>query len=145
MKKVTSRDEEDTQKIFDCYCKRILKNEAINIQKHNQYLNEKQISLSQLTSEQLAQICTLDEYSTDYSRFKVLEYDIAVKDELLAEALQELPERKRDIILLSYFLDYNDVEIAELLNIVRRTVNDQRNKALKDLKNRMEENQHEQE
>lgn len=143
MKKSTS--EEDTQRVFDCYCKRILKNEAINIQKHNQYMNSRQVSFSELTPEQLAQICTCDEYSSDYSRFKVLEYDIAVKDELLAEALQELPERKRDIILLSYFLDYNDVEIAELLNLVRRTVNDQRNKALKDLKNRMEGNQHEQE
>lgn len=142
MKKTTS--EEDTQRVFDCYCKRILKNEAINIQKHKQYLNSKQVSFAELTPEQLAQICTYDEHSDDYSRFKVLEYDIAVKDELLAEALQELPERKRDIILLSYFLDYNDVEIAELLNLVRRTVNDQRNKALKDLKNRMEENQHEQ-
>lgn len=136
MNKITS--EEDTQRIFDCYCKRILKNEAINIQKHNQYLNSKQISLTELTPEQLAQICICDEYSTDYSSFKVLEYDIAVKDELLAEALKELPDKKRDIILLSYFLDYNDVEIAELLNLVRRTVNDQRNKALKDLKNRME-------
>ena len=143
MKKLTS--EEDTQRVFDCYCKRILKTEAINIQKHNQYMNSRQVSFSELTPEQLAQICTCDEYSSDYSRFKVLEYDIAVKDELLAEALQELPERKRDIILLSYFLDYNDVEIAELLNLVRRTVNDQRNKALKDLKNRMEGNQHEQE
>ena len=143
MKKLTS--EEDTQRVFDCYCKRILKNEAINIQKHNQYMNSRQVSFSELTPEQLAQICTCDEYSSDYSRFKVLEYDIAVKDELLAEALQELPERKRDIILLSYFLDYNDVEIAELLNLVRSTVNDQRNKALKDLKNRMEGNQHEQE
>lgn len=142
MKKLTS--EEDTQRVFDCYCKRILKNEAINIQKHNQYMNSRQVSFSELTPEQLAQICTCDEYSSDYSRFKVLEYDIAVKDELLAEALKELPERKRDIILLSYFLDYNDVEIAELLNLVRRTVNDQRNKALKDLKNRMEGNQHEQ-
>lgn len=142
MKKLTS--EEDTQRVFDCYCKRILKNEAINIQKHNQYINNRQVSFSELTPEQLAQICTCDEYSSDYSRFKVLEYDIAVKDELLAEALQELPERKRDIILLSYFLDYNDVEIAELLNLVRRTVNDQRSKALKDLKNRMEGNQHEQ-
>ena len=143
MKKLTS--EEDTQRVFDCYCKRILKNEAINIQNHNQYMNSRQVSFSELTPEQLAQICTCDEYSSDYSRFKVLEYDIAVKDELLAEALQELPERKRDIILLSYFLDYNDVEIAELLNLVRRTVNDQRNKALKDLKSRMEGNQHEQE
>ena len=122
-----------------------MKNEAINIQKHNQYVNSKQVSFTELTPEQLAQICTCDEYSTDYSRFKVLEYDIAVKDELLAEALHELPENKREIILLSYFLDYNDVEIAELLNLVRRTVNDQRNKALKDLRDRLEEKQHEQE
>ena len=141
MKNYTSS--EDTQKIFDCYCKKILKNEAINIQKHNQYMNEKQISLSELTPEQLAEICTCDEYSTDYSKFKVLEYDIAVRDELLAEALQELPEKKRDIILLSYFLDYTDLEIAELLHLVRRTVNDQRNKALKDLRKRMEEKEHE--
>jgi len=141
MKNYTSS--EDTQKIFDCYCKKILKNEAINIQKHNQYMNEKQISLSELTPEQLAEICSCDEYSTDYSKFKVLEYDIAVKDELLAEALQELPEKKRDIILLSYFLDYTDLEIAELLHLVRRTVNDQRNKALKDLRKRMEEKEHE--
>ena len=143
MKKTTS--EADTQRVFDCYCKRILKNEAINIQKHNQYLNSKQVSFTELTPEQLAQICTCDEYSTDYSRFKVLEYDIAVKDELLAEALHELPDNKREIILLSYFLEYNDIEIAELLNLVRRTVNAQRNKALKDLKNRLEEKQHEQE
>ncbi|BDF03554.1 hypothetical protein CE91St63_06160 [[Clostridium] hylemonae] len=52
------------------------------------------------------------------------EYDITVKDELLTEALQELPERKRDIILLSYFLEYGDIEKAQLLNSARRTVND---------------------
>ena len=63
---------------------------------------------------------------------------------MLAEALQELPERKRDIVLLSYFLDYTDVEIADLLKIVRRTVNDQRNKALKELRERMEGKKHEQ-
>lgn len=74
-----------------------------------------------------------------------MEYDIAVRDELLAEALQELPEKKRDIVLLSYFLEYSDIEIAQLLNSVRRTVNDQRNKALKDLKKRMEDKKHEQE
>lgn len=141
MEKVTSH--EDKQRVFDCYCKKILKNEAINIQKHNQYLNSKQISLSNLTPEQQNELCIYDEYSTDYWNFKVLEYDIAVRDELLAEALQQLPDKKRDIVLLSYFLDYSDAEIAELMNVVRRTVNDQRHKALKDLKKEMEEKQHE--
>ena len=120
-----------------------MKHEAIDIQRHNQYLNTVQVSLSELTPEQENELCTFDEYSADYQNFKVLEYDIAVRDELLAEALQELPERKRDIVLLSYFLDYTDVEIADLLKIVRRTVNDQRNKALKELRERMEGKKHE--
>ena len=49
-------------------------------------------------------------------------FDVLVKNELLAEALNALPERKRDIILLSYFLDMSDAEIGELLNVVRTTV-----------------------
>lgn len=144
MKKATSFEEEK-QLTFDCYCKRVLKHEAIDIQRNNQYMNSVQTSFSELSQEQLGTLCTYDEYSTDYSLFKVLEYDIAVRDELLAEALQELPEKKRDIVLLSYFLEYSDIEIAQLLNSVRRTVNDQRNKALKDLKKRMEDKKHEQE
>ncbi|WP_442346039.1 sigma factor-like helix-turn-helix DNA-binding protein [Gemmiger formicilis] len=39
-------------------------------------------------------------------------FDVLVKNELLAEALNALPERKRDIILLSYFLDMSDAEIG---------------------------------
>lgn len=144
MKKATS-PEEEKQLTFDCYCKRVLKHEAIDIQRNNQYLNATQVSFSELNTEQLSELSTYDVYSTDYSEFKVLEYDIAVKDELLAEALQQLSDKRRDIVLLSYFLDYSDMEIADLLNIVRRTVNSQRNKALKDLKKRMEENQNEQE
>lgn len=142
MKRATSH-EEAKQRAFDCYCKRVLKHEAIDIQRHNQYLNTVQVSLSELTPEQENELCNFDEYSTDYQNFKVLEYDIAVRDELLAEALQELPEKKRDIVLLSYFLDYTDVEIAELLKTVRRTVNDQRHKALKELRERMEGKKHE--
>lgn len=48
MKRTTSH-EEGKQRSFDCYCKRILKHEAIDIQRHNQYLNTVQVSLSELT------------------------------------------------------------------------------------------------
>lgn len=141
MKSATSY-EDDRQLTFDCYCKKILKNEAINIQREYQRLNAKQTSFSDLTAEQLAVLSVYDVYSTDYSSFKVLEYDIAVKDELLAEALQELPEKKRDIVLLSYFLDYSDVEIAELLHLLQRTVGYHRTTALEKLRKRLEENKH---
>ena len=139
MKKPTSH--EDVQKVFDCYCKKILRNEAINIQKYYQRMNDLQISLSELTPEQLAQLSISDEYSTDYDLYKVMGYDVKIKNELLSEALQELSEEERFILLL-YGLGFNDGEIADLLKLVRRTVNYKRQKGFEKIRKRMEEKQH---
>lgn len=68
---------------------------------------------------------------------------ISVKNEQLATALQALPERKRDIVLLSYFLDMTDKEIAEKLNMVRKTVQYHRTTTLKELRKRLEANNNE--
>lgn len=142
MKKPTSH--EDVQKVFDCYCKKILRNEAINIQKYYQRMNDLQISLSELTPEQLAQLSISDEYSTDYDLYKVMGYDVKIKNELLSEALQELSEEERFILLL-YGLGFNDGEIADLLKLVRRTVNYKRQKGFEKIRKRMEEKQHDEE
>lgn len=70
--------------------------------------------------------------------FDVLEYRVGVKDERLAEALAALPSKKRDVILLSYFLDMNDTEIAEKLKVVGATIHYRRTSSLKELKLRLE-------
>lgn len=70
--------------------------------------------------------------------FDVLHHQVAVKDERLAEAIASLPCEKRDIILLSYFLDMNDREIADTLNMVKRTVQRKRTSSIKELKLRLE-------
>ena len=80
----------------------------------------REVTFSDLSESELAQLFTTDEYESDYYRFQVSGFDVLVKNELLAEALNALPERKRDIVLLSYFLDMSDAEIGELLNVVRR-------------------------
>lgn len=74
MKRPTSP--EAVQKVFDCYCKKILKNEAINIQKHYQRMNDLQISFSELSPEQLAELSTYDDYSTNYDLYKVMVQNI---------------------------------------------------------------------
>jgi DNA-directed RNA polymerase specialized sigma24 family protein len=33
-------------------------------------------------------------------------------DDVIAKALERLPERRRDVILLSYFLEFSDREIG---------------------------------
>lgn len=68
----------------------------------------------------------------------MLGYDISVSDERVSEALNALPTDRRDIILLSYFLDMTDREVGELLNLVRRTVAYRRTSTLRELKKFME-------
>jgi len=55
----------------------------------------------------------------------------------LAGALSKLPCDKRDIILLAYFIDMSDNEIAHALNMVRSSVAYRRTSTLKLLKELM--------
>ena len=60
---------------------------------------------------------------------------IAVHDSDLADALDQLSELRREIILLSFFLQQTDCEIASCMHFTREKVNYQKRKAIDDLKN----------
>ena len=100
--------------------------------------DEQKISLFELSENDLAGLAVTDKYFKDAFHFSVLDYDINVTDETLAEALQALPADRREIVLLSFYLDMPDREIAERLNLVRRTVAYRKDAALKKLKQIME-------
>ena len=61
-----------------------------------------------------------------------------VDSEKLAKALLCLSERRREIILMRYYLQLRDRQIAALLGKPRTTVNYQKNAALKQLRTEME-------
>ena len=86
----------------------------------------------------MTQLYVLDEYPSEHFHFQVQGIGVTVKDEKLADALTALSDEKRDIVLLAYFLDMTDQEIAEALNIVRRTVQYKRTSSLKEMKKRLE-------
>lgn len=142
-KEVNSMELSSSQQItvqhqFDSFCKKILREKYRDCVREAQRRLKYEISFSELSPQEMEQLYVMDEYSTDSHNFSVLGYDIAVKVELISEALTALPERKRDIILLSYFLDMNDQEIAETLDMVRRNVQYQRTSSLKQLKKLLE-------
>jgi RNA polymerase sigma-70 factor (sigma-E family) len=58
---------------------------------------------------------------------------VANRDEVLA-ALRRLPPRQRAVVVLRYFEDRSDEEIAEVLGITAGTVRSQHHKALKALR-----------
>ncbi|MGN0313776.1 MAG: sigma factor-like helix-turn-helix DNA-binding protein [Fusicatenibacter sp.] len=123
---------------FDSICRKVLRDESRNYKKQLARRAEKETNLSELSEAELGQLYAMDEYPSDSTYFDVLEYRVAVKDERLAEALAALPSKKRDVILLSYFLDMNDTEIAEKLKVVGATIHYRRTSSLKELKLRLE-------
>ena len=123
---------------FDRICRKVLRDESRNYKKQLARRAEKETNLSELSEAELGQLYAMDEYPSDSTYFDVLEYRVGVKDERLAEALAALPSKKRDVILLSYFLDMNDTEIAEKLKVVGATIHYRRTSSLKELKLRLE-------
>ena len=106
----------------------------IDYERARSYRQKHEVSFSELTQEELSRLNTEDDYIAESEVFRVLDYDIEVKDELIGEALKYLPEKKRNVILLSFFLDMTDTEIAKHMNLVRSTIHHHRVSSLKALK-----------
>ena len=130
--------EQRVQNQFGGFCTRVLKNEANRI--HNEYARQRELekSLDAVTPEELEQIAVMDQYFQDDHVFEVLGKQVVVTGDLLADAIAKLSDRKRDIILLSYFLGMTDREISEYLNVVRQAVSSHRARILKELREILE-------
>ena len=77
---------------------------------------------------------TTDKYSCDYISFEVLNFTMQISNEKLAIALYKLSSKERDVILLHYFQNISDQEIAELYHVSRSAVYRRRSNGLKKLK-----------
>ena len=130
--------EQSKRHAFDSFCKKILKHEARDYYDELKSQRNREVSFSDLSAKEMDELYTEDRYFVTEQIFNVLGLDIIVTDDVIAEALQSLPERRRDIILLSYFLELSDREIGDKLNMLRSTVQYQRASTLQQLKNFME-------
>ena len=106
----SSKDKMTIRHQFDRLCQMALKGEAVNYYKHMDYRRKHEVTFSELSEKELSKLFTMDEYGTEYHHFEVHGYDIEVKNTLIAEALKELTERKRNVILLSYFMEMSDAD-----------------------------------
>ena len=92
--------EQRIQNQFGSFCIKVLKNEARHIQRELAHLRDREKSLDELTISELEQIAVWDKHFTDQYVFEVLGLPVVVTGDLLAGALMQLPESKRDVILL---------------------------------------------
>ncbi|MCR1874483.1 hypothetical protein NSA45_01305 [Paraclostridium bifermentans] len=120
-------NEKYKQHTFDSYCKKIIKNEARNIYKEIKRKNEREMSIEQLTMKDMEKISIFPEYCFDESCIRCNQEIIQINDEEMMKIIMNLPEKQRSIIIFSYWFNMSDREIAEEINLPRRTVSRHRN------------------
>ncbi len=134
------RDQWQKRCAFNAFCKKVLKNEAINAHQGINRQQLREVSFSDLSPQEENQLVAFDEYfkdDEDEKTFSVAGKEITAKQ--LADALHSLPDEKRSAVLLYYFFDMNDTEIARLQGIPRTTVQSRRTSSLELLKRHLEE------
>ena len=114
---------EHKQHTFEYFCKQILRNEKNDYHRELNQQGEREVLFCELPPQTIEQFAMWDKYFQDTYLFEIMGFEVAVADEL---------------ILLSYFLEMSDPEIAGHLNLIRRTVSHRRKNALRKLKKIME-------
>lgn len=115
---------------FDRFCKKVMKNETKDFYSEINSRQEHEVLYSEMTEQELNGLYSYDTYSSDYDVFTVLDFDIIIRDPMLAKALSALSDKKRNIILLHFYVGYTDKEIGEILSLMRATVQYNRNSGL---------------
>ena len=130
--KLNRQEKEIVRKKFCAYCIK-----ALNYLDELKRQREREVSFSELLQKDLDALYLYDDYELA-EKFTVLGKQVSVRDEWISEALKKLPEKKREIILMLYFLDMTEKEIAACLKLVQSTVHYHKDDSLRLLRKLME-------
>lgn len=124
--------------LFSSYCKTCISNAVLRGRMEKAKYASKEVSIETLNDNVLYSFSIssteLDRANFDITIFEIDGFKIAVHDSDIASALSCIVRKKRDILLLYYFMDMTDKEIGERLGINMHTVRCRRLAALRDLK-----------
>lgn len=134
--------EEHKRRAFDAFCKRLLKNEAINIRKERARHSNHEVTFSELSDQEHLGIQHIDSYAPDRRVFYVLDMAVEIKDSDLGKALDTLKQGRRKIIL-AHLLGMSDNEIAQQFHMTRSSVQHQRTSIIKELRDLLGDYQYE--
>ena len=82
--------------------------------------------------------CDMDDYTVNLFSSED-GFTVRIENSLLAEALENLDGKKRDVILRYYFLGFDDTEISKILEVNRSTIQRRRHAGLEFIKKFMED------
>ena len=131
------KEKEIVRRKFSVYCIKVLRGEAFNYLDELKRMYEREVNFSELTPKDLSMLYACDDH-TIAENFTVMGKNISVHDEWISEALKKLPDKKRNIILMLYFLNMTEKEIASCLKLVQSTIHYHKKNSLKSLRKMLE-------
>ena len=132
---------EHIERTFNAFCKIVLYHAALGAYKKLRKKQQFEVSLDYLREFDFEPVTTPDEYFVKFdvpTVFTVRGKTVVVESELLAAALLRLPETRREVLFLRYYLGYSDTEIGRLFGVCRSTIFHRRKRALRLLRKEME-------
>ena len=132
---------EHIERTFNAFCKIVLYHAALGVYKKLRKKQQFEVSLDYLREFDFEPATSTDEYFVKYdvpTVFTVLGKTVIVESEQLAAALSRLPEKRREVLLLWYYLGYSDEKIGKICGISRSAVFRRRKIALRLLRKEMD-------
>ena len=126
---------------FESCLKKVVRHVVKDYQKKLKRRQKEETLFCELPEIVVENLAIWDDYDTDYTIFNICGNDIRVYDDELAEALKQLSERNRETLLMYYFLEMNNEEIAKKQNISRSGVFQNRHNSLALMKKLLKEKQ----
>lgn len=135
--KLTIQEQEIVWRKFRSYCIKVIDGEVLNYLDELKKQQEHEICFSDLSTEQQNQLYTCEDILKS-THFQVMNMDVEVNDDEISEALGQLSEKRRMIILMTYFLDMREAEIAQCMKLVQSTIHYHKAESLRLLKEFLE-------
>ena len=126
------------ERTFDVFCKNTIKNLSAYALRTYFNAQKRKQSLDNYMIQEMSSTAIEDVYHTYGRTFTVRGITMVVRDEVMGECLQYIPPDKRSVLLLSYFGECSDTEIAKILGISNATVFYRKKNALRRLRKLME-------
>ena len=119
---------------FDSFCRKVIRNACMDNRKSRMKREKRFSSLEAMQVEALELERVEDTYVTYSRTYKVKGIDVTITDERIGEAIQFIMPNQRAVLLLSFFKEYSDMDIARLMKISHKTVAYRKQMAMKKLR-----------
>ena len=140
MEQPSSSKEEILSRQFESVCKMALDGEAVDYHRQLKRRMQHEISLELLPIEQMEQFIVEDKHEAEAHYFEVMNITVEVHNKWIADCIRRLPEKKQTVILLAFFENMRETEIAELMQLANSTVSLRIDSKKKDVRKVYQEN-----